>query len=231
MANLKIRRAVGKGCPNEPKDVKAVHKSLMEAGIIPCFVNNGDLDDRTYKGILDVQSRFMKKPDGVISVGKTTNRFLSEWKDKPISTKARLPGRLRVAWDLVSPLLPAGSYCTSGYRSADDQRRVLHQLYRGRKLKPKIVQLYGQAKYDAIKSNLAKNEKEVLAMVRATGQKIATPGRSKHQFKKAIDVGGAGEALDKRQVAVIRMVARANPGLFSGTVIKERNGCVHFELA
>ena len=68
-------------------------------------------------------------------------------------------------------------------------------------------------------------------MVRATGQKIAMPGRSKHQFKKAIDVGGVGEVLNRRQVAVIRMVAAANPDLLSGKVLKERNGCVHFELA
>jgi hypothetical protein len=135
-----------------------------------------------------------------------------------------------VAWDLLSPLLPDGSYCTSGYRSADDQRRVLHQLYRGRKLKPAIIKRYGQAKYDAVNRDLVKNEKQVLEMVRATGQKIATPGRSRHQFKKAIDVGGRGEVLDRRQVAAIKMVARANPDLFSGLVLKERNGCVHFEL-
>lgn len=175
MANLKIRKAVGKGCPNEPDDVKAVHKRLMEVGVIPCYANHGELDARTYKGILDVQSRFMKRPDGVISAGKTTNRFLSNWKEKPVSPKARLPGRLKLAWDLLSPLLPDGSYCTSGYRSADDQRRVLHQLYRGRKLKPKIIKLYGQAKYDAVAANLVKNEMQVLAM----GQKIPAGVRSR----------------------------------------------------
>ena len=68
-------------------------------------------------------------------------------------------------------------------------------------------------------------------MVRATGLKIAMPGRSKHQFKKAIDVAGVGEALDRRQVAVIRLVAAANSDLLSGKVIKVRNGCVHFDLA
>jgi hypothetical protein len=31
-------------------------------------------------------------------------------------------------------------------------------------------------------------------------------------------------------VRIIRMAAKANPTLFSGNVLKERNGCVHFEI-
>ena len=50
-------------------------------------------------------------------------------------------------------------------------------------------------------------------MVRATGQKIAMPGRSKHQFKKAIDVGGVGEVLNRRpRVRIERGAAATKRG-------------------
>jgi hypothetical protein len=65
--------------------------------------------------------------------------------------------------------------------------------------------------------------------VHGVGQQIAAPGKSMHQRGKAIDVGGP-DAIDQAQVDIIKLVARAHPDLFSGKVLKERNGCVHFEI-
>jgi hypothetical protein len=225
---LSLLQAVGKGCPNRSEDVKALHKRLMEIGIIPCYLSKGDMDDILMKGIIDVQKHFMRKPDGIISVNRTTHKFLASWSIKKVSPNVQLPGNLKTAWDLVNPLLPSGSYCTSGFRSADHQRRILHRFFKT-KYKTLIVGKYGQKAYDDALVDLIKNEDDVLKMVRGVGQAIAKPGRSAHQRGKAIDVGGPS-IIDNQQVKVIKMVARANPQLLSGKVLKERNGCVHFEI-
>jgi hypothetical protein len=223
-----LQQAVGKGCPNRVEDVKAIHKRLMEIGKIPCYVSEGVMDEKIMKGIIDVQKHFMRHPDGIISVNRTTHKFLGGWSIKKISPNVQLPGKLKTAWDLVNPLLPSGSYCTSGFRSAEHQRRILHRFYKT-KYKTLIVKKYGQQAYDDALSDLLENEDDVLKMVRGVGQAIAKPGRSAHQRGKAIDVGGPS-TIDNQQVKVIKMVARANPELLSGKVIKERNGCVHFEI-
>lgn len=225
---LTLMKAVGKGCTNHPKDVKALHKCLMDIGKTRCYVSNGVMDDEIIRGILDVQNHFMRKPDGVISVNRTTHNFLKLWKNKPIRPGVRLPGKLREAWDLVDPLLPPGSSCTSGFRSAEDQRRILHRFFLT-KYKSLIIRKFGQNQYNAVKADLVGNEDEVLKMVRGVGQAIAKPGRSAHQRGKAIDIGGPS-AIDRKQVKVIKMVAKAHPALLSGKVLRERNGCVHFEI-
>lgn len=226
---LLLKQAVGKGCPNRQDDVKALHRHLMGIGKIPCYVSSGAMDDRIMEGIIDVQKHFMRMPDGVISVNRATHKILNNWSVKKISPDVQLPGNLETAWDLVNPLLPAGSYCTSGYRSADHQRRILHRFFET-KYKRAIVRKYGQTSYDAARKDMLKNEDEILKMVRGIGQAIAKPGRSAHQRGKAIDVGGPSSTIDNQQVSVIKQVARANPTILSGKVIKERNGCVHFEV-
>jgi hypothetical protein len=65
--------------------------------------------------------------------------------------------------------------------------------------------------------------------VRGVGQAIAKPGTSAHQKGKAIDIGGPSN-IDNEQVRIVRIVAKANPHILSGFVLKERNGCVHFEI-
>ena len=92
-----------------------------------------------------------------------------------------------------------------------------------------IIAKYGQQQYDAVKANLLANETKVLEMVRGVGQAIAAPGASMHQRGKAIDIGGPS-AIDNKQVEVVKLVARAHSDLLSGKVLKERNGCVHFEI-
>lgn len=225
---LVLTEAVGKGCPNRQADVRAIHRILMDVGKIPCYECNGAIDDKIISGIMAVQRHFMRHPDGAISVNRTTHNFLRSWGYKRIEPGVLLPGRLREAWDWVDPLLPAGSYCTSGYRSAEDQRRILHNFFL-RKYKQEIIAKYSQVKYDAAASDLLKNEDTVLEMVRGTGQAIAKPGTSAHQLAKAIDIGGPS-TIDAKQVEVVKLVANAHPELFSGKVLKERNGCVHFEI-
>jgi diguanylate cyclase (GGDEF)-like protein len=41
---------------------------------------------------------------------------------------------------------------------------------------------------------------------------------------------GSPSTIDNQQVSVIKKVARAKPSILSGKVIKERNGCMHFEI-
>lgn len=228
MAALKLRQAVGTNCPNLPEDVMSVHARLMEIGKIPCYECTGELDDTIAKGILSTQRHFMRNPDGVISTNGRTERFLGVWREKPIKAGVQLPGHLNEAWLLVSPLLPEGSSCTSGYRSPEDQRRILRQFFTQQYRVP-IIKKYGQIAYDSVCIDLARHEQKALGMVRGVGQQIAAPGKSRHQQGKAIDIGGPS-TIDKQQVEILNLVAKAHPSLFSGIVLAERNGCVHFEI-
>ena len=225
---LKFQKAVGKNCPNVSSDIIALHARLMEIAKIPCYECTGAMDDVILNGILSVQGHFMRNPDGVISVDGRTHEFLKVWSEKPVRSGAQLPGRLTEAWSLVNPLLPDGSACTSGYRSPQDQRRILHNFFL-QEYRVAIIKKYGAAAYDAACKNLTQNEQQVLDMVRGVGQQIATPGKSRHQQGKAVDVGGPS-LIDQKQVDVIKLVAHAHPNLFSTTILKERNGCVHFEI-
>ena len=228
MPLLPLRQAVGKNCPNRADDVKAVHKRLMEIAKIPCYPSSGVMDDTMARGITDVQRHFMMNPDCAISVNGRTHRFLADWTTKPVSAGVQLPGKLKDAWEWVNPLLPPGSYCSSGYRSAEEQRRILQNFFRNT-FKGQIIAKYGQTRYDAVSADLLANEAQVLEMVRGVGQAIAAPGKSMHQQGRAVDIGGPA-SIDATQVEVVKLVARAHAGLFNGTVLKERNGCVHFEI-
>lgn len=228
MVPLLLSSAVGKNSPNKPNDVKALHQRLMDIGKIPCYPSNGAMDDAIMRGILAVQRHFLAQPDGVISVGGRTHAFLNTWTVKRVGTGVQLPGKLKDAWELVSPLLPEKSYCSSGFRSPEDQRRILHAFFLTQ-FRAEIIRKYGQQRYDAAKADLRANESAVLEMVRGVGQQIAAPGKSKHQQGKAIDIGGPN-VIDQKQVEVVKLVARANPTVLSGVVLQERNGCVHFEV-
>ena len=226
---LIINKPVGKNCLNSPQDVIAVAQVLMAIGKIPrSHFSNGTFDEVILKGIIDTQRHWMQIPDGVISVGGRTQRFLQTWKIKQISPGVQLPGRLKEAWDLVNPILPEGSYCSSGFRSADAQRKILHTFYLST-YKSQIIAKYTQKTYESVSVDLVANEQKVLEMVRGVGQAIAAPGKSAHQLGKAVDIGGPS-TLDQRQVEIVTLVARAHSHLFSGKVLKERNGCVHFEI-
>lgn len=228
MPTVLLTKPVGIGCPNVPNDVKLVHVRLMEIGKIPCYASQGVMDDTIVEGIKSVQKHFMLTPDGVIGVGGFTQRVLNQWSIKPIKAGVNLPGRLREAWDMVNPLLPEGSTCTSGYRSTEDQRKLLQRFYL-QDFRAAIVGKYGQSDYDEVAKDLVAHENDVLRMVHGIGQLIAKPGTSPHERMKAIDIGGPA-AIDGKQVDVVRLVAKANPDLLSGRVLRERNGCVHFEI-
>jgi hypothetical protein len=200
----------------------------MQIAKIPCYTCNGTIDDTIMKGIAEVQRHFMAKPDCLISVNGRTHRFLNDWSKKAVSAGVQLPGRLKDAWAWVDPLLPAASYCSSGFRSAEEQRRLLHNFFLNT-YKGHIIAKYSQQKYDQVKANLLANEEKVLEMVRGVGQAIAAPGASMHQKGKAVDIGGPS-SLDQKQVEIVQLVARAHSELFTGKVLKERNGCVHFEI-
>jgi len=228
MHGLLLVQAVGKNCANRSEDVKAVQLALARIGKLDHSACNGTVDDRLVRAIESLQRHFLQRPDGVIAVQGQTHRVLAAWREKPIAPGVQLSGRLKDAWQLVSPLLPEGSSCVSGYRSADQQRAILHRFFQ-KTYKQDIIAKYGQAAFETAEKDLTLHEARVLEMVKGVGQAISAPGKSKHQQGKAIDVGGPSQ-LDDKQVEVIKRVAHAHPELFSGFVIKERNGCVHFEI-
>lgn len=228
---LNIIRAVGLKAPNDKNDVTFIQRRLIEIKKLKKPAPTGSVDDATLEAIWDFQDHFMLTPDGVISPNGRSVRFLNSWSEKTIGHGVNLSvGRLREAWNLVNPLLPKYSYCSSGFRSADEQRRLLQGRFKT--FKNEIVAKYGSQKYDDAAKDLLKNEKDVHAMVNGIGQTIAMPGKSKHQSGKAIDLGGSSvhSEIKIQQIEIVKLVARANPDQLSGFVIPERNGCVHFEL-
>lgn len=229
MIPLLLTKPVGKNCPNVPQDVNALVKRLVAIGkLSPALLAATAMNPSIMKAIMDVQRHWMAMPDGIVSVQGRTHKYLQTWSCKPISVGVQLPGRLQEAWNWVNPLLPEGSYCSSGFRSAETQRKILQNFFVNT-YKAAIVQKYSQKSYDAVAIDLLKNEVQVLEMVRGVGQAIAAPGKSAHQLGKAIDIGGPA-TIDQKQVETVQLVARAHPTLFSGKVLKERNGCVHFEI-
>lgn len=184
------------------------------------------LDDMILDWIFQFQSLFMRAPDGLVVPGGTTAKFLAGWSVSAIEPGVVWQGRLKEAWLRVSPLLPPHSRCTSAYRSADDQKRIIDRMF----LTTYAAELRGRlgARYAAIAA-LAGDVRyaSMVTELRAIGQAVAMPGRSPHKRGKAFDIGGPGDA---EQVRVCRMVAAANSMLFSGRILRERNGCVHVEI-
>ncbi|MDD2760261.1 MAG: D-alanyl-D-alanine carboxypeptidase family protein [Methylomonas sp.] len=225
MAKIILTGSVGRGGVNAERDVKAVQAKLNEIEAI-CREVTPVCDDEMVDSIMRFQRTFLVKPDGLINVQGMTITLLNNWSIKSVSAGVDLRGNLQKAWDLVNPLLPAGSYCSSGYRSAEDQRRILHKFF-SNTYKAQIVAKYGAKEWQDAWDNKTTKEARILEMVRGVGQAIATPGKSMHQQGKAVDIGGPD---DDQQVKIVKMVAKANPALLSGVVIKERNGCVHFEI-
>ena len=131
MIALKIGQPVGINQSNQSQDVISVARALVHIGKIPLtYISKGEFDNTILMGITDTQSHWMAKPDGVITCSGRTIEFIRNWSIKPIDGNVLLPGRLREAWNIVNPLLPAGSKCTSGYRDASQQRRILHDFFR-----------------------------------------------------------------------------------------------------
>jgi hypothetical protein len=249
LSPLFIGAAVGVGAPNRAHDVTAVQQRLQyirdqsTRNRIPLRrpdyaglgsrgeisrMPSGVCDDITIGWIKEFQSIFLRTPDGVISPGGTTNKFLSTWGIRPVASDVTWMGRLETAWLLLSPLLPDGSKCESAYRTADDQRRIIDRMFQSRyadELKRKLG-----ARYDTILASTGDARYgSMVTELRAVGQSVAMPGRSPHQRGKAIDIGGPS-TIDAEQVRIARMVGNANGTLFSGHILKERNGCVHVEI-
>lgn len=188
--------------------------------------STGGLDEVALDWLLEFQSLFMRIPDGSVVPGGITAKFMSSWSVSPINSNVEWQGQLKSAWLMVSPLLPPGSYCSSGYRSADAQKRIIDEMFLGKyaaELRSKlgtryatITALTGDARYIAMVPEL-----------RAIKQAVALPGRSPHQKGKAFDIGGPDDA---GQIKVCKMVSAANVTLFSGFILRERNGCVHVEI-
>lgn len=249
LSPLFLSAAVGVGAPNRSTDVKAVQERLQYirdqsvrnriplrrpgyAGIggrgEVSRMANGLCDDITVSWIKEFQSIYLNMPDGVISPGGMTSKFLSIWSIKPVGTRVQWMGQLETAWLLMSPLMPEGSHCTSAYRSADDQRRIIDNMFKTTyvtELKAKLG-----TRYDTILASTGTDrDRAMVTELRALKQDVAMPGSSPHQKGKAIDVGGPS-TIDAEQVRVAKLVGTANNALFSGKILKERNGCVHVEI-
>lgn len=227
MALIGIGSSVGRGGGNNKRDVEVIQRRLNEIGK-NCGKTDGICGAKTIAAIYSFQKHFMGKPDSLISPNRRTIHYLNIWSIKPVSPGVDLRGNLQKAWDLVNPLLPRGSYCSSGYRSPEKQRQILHRFY-SITYKRALMRKYGSVHYNDVWANRRTKETDMLRMVRAIGQAIAAPGRSMHQKGKAFDIGGPS-SIDMEQVRVAKMVAGANPDIFSGKVLHERNGCVHVEI-
>jgi hypothetical protein len=156
---LSIIRAVGLKAPSDKNDVTFIQRRLIEIKKLKKPAPTGSMDDATLEAIWDFQDHFMLTPDGVISPNGPSVRFLNSWSEKTIGHGVNLSvGKLREAWNLVNPLLPSHSYCSSGFRSADEQRRLLQGRFKT--FKNEIVAKYGAQKYDASAQDLLKNEKD-----------------------------------------------------------------------
>lgn len=249
LSPLFITAGVGVGQPNKAPDVTAVQQRLQYIRDQSVFnriplrrpdyaglggrgevsrMPNGVCDDITIGWIKEFQSIFLKTPDGAISPGGTTNKFMSGWAVRPVDAGVNWMGQLETAWLLVSPLLPEGSHCTSAYRTADDQKRIIDKMF----TVTYVGELKGKlgSRYDTILASTGDDRyKSMVAELRALGQAVALPGTSPHQKGKAFDIGGPS-TIDNEQVRVAKMVGTANNALFSGKILKERNGCVHVEI-
>lgn len=241
--------SVGVGGVNRAEDVKAVQARLQYVREQSKFndvplrrfaypgiggrgeisrMPNGVCDEITIGWIKEFQSHYLKAPDGLISPGGTTNKFLSNWALKDIQSDVKWSGQiLKTAWLTLSPLLPEGSVCKSAYRTAEDQKAIIDAFWTGRyatELKQKLGSRYdeisaltGDARYRAM-----------VPQLKAIGQAVAMPGTSRHQFGKAIDIGGPPDA---EQIRVVTLVGKAQSTLFNlSQLLLERNGCVHVEI-
>ena len=227
MPILRLDRAVGRNCPNTAGDIRSLTVALMEIDKIPRSYRISEAyDDALDRALVSTQHHWMLNPDAVVTPGGLAQTYIQTWSVKKVDDGVELTRELRAAWDLVNPLLPQGSRCTSGYRSAEKQRQLLHNFFL-KKYRSEILAKIGQTEYDSLSKNLLANEARVLDLVHGCKQAIAAPGKSKHQQGKAVDMTGPSIT---RIVETTKVVARANPQIFTGKVIKERNGCVHFEI-
>ncbi len=242
--NVLLTGSVGRGGRNNPMDVKAVHQKLMKIGKIPCYSCSGFIDNTLVKAIEDIQRHFMVNPDGIIlaDMSSYTLGFLDNWEYKTIKPGVNFGeySKLKQAWDLVDPLLPKGSWCESAYRSAEKQRKIL-QDYFLLTYRQKIIDFFGNDAFLKVEKNMPAvgkktlssdefdNETEMLKMVKEF-QEISRPGESAHQSGCAIDIQGEKSQADVR-FRVVSLVAHAHQDLFDiSKIIKEKNGCVHFEV-
>ena len=112
---MTLHRAVGVNCPNLKTDVVLLQKRLIQIKKSRQASPSGELDEETFIAITSVQRHFMRCPDGIVSPEGWTLKYLNRWSPKKVAATANIGNaRLRQAWCLVSPLLPIGSYYSSG---------------------------------------------------------------------------------------------------------------------
>lgn len=227
MFKLSIQVSVGYKGVNNKRDVEIIQARLNEIGK-NCGSVDGKCGPKTIQAIESVQKHFMRKPDKIIDPKGRTMFFLNRWSIKPVNSGVDLRGNLKKAWDLLNPLLPPSSKCTSGYRSPEKQRQILHHFF-SKTYKRRIIAKYGLQAYNEVWADKRDREADILKMVRGIGQAIAAPGKSMHQKGRAFDIGGPS-SIDPEQVRIAKIVAAANPDIFTGKVLQERNGCVHVEI-
>jgi len=163
---------------------------------------------------------------------KKINDSVDEKRKNATGNEKTLWDKISKVWNALSPYLPADSYMTSGYRSPEGQRKILHNWY-NKKYKTLIVKKYGEKtwkKYhdmQGVKDAVA--DPEMCKMVKgATSQLIAVPGRSAHQRGCAIDIGGKA---DSQQIAALLWYyAEFTSKNHVTKILPERNGCLHIEF-
>jgi D-alanyl-D-alanine carboxypeptidase/Putative peptidoglycan binding domain len=250
--------SVGTGGANQIEDVTLVQHQLSQLGYTCTATGSLDDATVRAIGQYQaarvahggaLSTNLVAQVDGLISKGGATEKSLfgntpmrftpmqpgSVKPNQKESESAGATGEARTHWDnilavwsAVSPYLPAASHLTSGYRSYDDQVRVIEDFFID-DYKAAIIAAHGQAEWQALvgKTDDASVSTK-LDWVRACGQDVARPGSSPHQSGHAIDVGGAD---DTGQIhALLRYHVDVDKSKVT-KVLHEKNGCVHFEFA
>jgi hypothetical protein len=229
-----VKEASGNCDPETIKAIKFFQASINDvASKIKKYQAIDFPDGLISKGGATEQKLFKENPSKYLSPTKKTSKPIAGDIKKKIDSSTgdikKLWDKIIETWDLVSPLLPADSNLTSGYRSASDQRSILQQWFNV-KYKDSIIEEFSDSEWKTYKDMQGKNDAvadpKMCQMIKeATGQLIAVPGRSAHEKGKAIDIGGSA---DIEQIKSLLWVHVEN-GIIT-KILPERNGCLHFEF-
>ena len=130
-----------------------------------------------------------------------------------IWAKVVLTHAIEDAFLVLLPYLPQGTVMTSGYRSDEDQKRVINDYYTQHKGNPLVTDV----------------EKRRLWLQNEEGLIIAQVGKSPHRTGLAFDLSGG--KLDDIKAAVSRCVSEQGSRFpLLKTIVERKQNCLHINL-
>jgi peptidoglycan hydrolase-like protein with peptidoglycan-binding domain len=166
-----IAASVGKGGTNHASDVGAVQSALAQHGVSPGAIDQ-QYGPKTHAAITQFQSRFLRRPDGLVEVGKATEKHLVDG-----TQQAETPGEQKPAEQKPAETeTPAQTPTSDGTLGALMQQEHLDaaQLAQARELIAKEPKAQREALYRALQAKvLYANQRDNQATL--GGKKIETP--------------------------------------------------------